>query len=122
MEGLGDALREAREHHDITLDEAEAATKVRKPFLAALEAERFDLLPARVYTQGFVQLYARYLNLDAQPLLALLPSEPGTEQEAEGYGAESGLPGWLIVAVVMVGLSILLTVCTLSVPIPIQTG
>ena len=62
MEGLGDALREAREHHDITLDEAEAATKVRKPFLAALEAERFDLLPARVYTQGFVQLYARYLK------------------------------------------------------------
>ena len=73
--GLGTSLQEARLRQDLTLENAERATKVRRVFLEALEAERYDLLPAKVFTQGFVRVYARYLGLDPRPLLLLLPPD-----------------------------------------------
>lgn len=76
MAGFGETLREARLLRKISLQEAERATKIRQNFLAALEAERLDLLPARVYARGFLQTYARFLELDVGPLVAQLPPEP----------------------------------------------
>lgn len=72
---LGDALQEARRRRDVSLEEAERATRIRRIFLWALEQERYDLLPARVFAQGFLLLYCRYLGLDPKPLLPLLPQE-----------------------------------------------
>ncbi len=74
--GFGSILQEARLRQQLTLEDAERATKIRRVFLEALEAERFDLLPAKVFTQGFLRLYARYLGLDQKPLLQMLPPEP----------------------------------------------
>lgn len=74
--GFGSILQEARLRQQLTLEDAERATKIRRVFLEALEAERFEQLPAKVFTQGFLRLYARYLNLDQKPLLQMLPPEP----------------------------------------------
>src|SRR6266511_96288 len=38
-------------------------------YLAALEAERFELLPADVYARAFLCEYAQYLGLDPTPFL-----------------------------------------------------
>ena len=48
MEGLGRALRDARMRRNITLEDAERATKVRLAFLDALESERYEDLPPAV--------------------------------------------------------------------------
>jgi len=74
--GFGSILQEARLRQRLTLEDAERATKIRRVFLEALEAERFEQLPAKVFTQGFLRLYARYLGLDQKPLLHMLPPEP----------------------------------------------
>lgn len=62
-------LREARESQGISLAEAEAQTRIRQKFIAAMEAETWDLLPNDVTTRGFLRKYANYLGLDEEVVL-----------------------------------------------------
>jgi len=62
---IGSALREARERRGLTLADVERETRIRARHLAALEDERFDRLPADVYTRGFLRSYAEFLGLDS---------------------------------------------------------
>src|SRR5689334_16792664 len=66
---IGKTLREARTEKGIELSEVELVTKIRQKFLAAMEEDRWDELPAPVYAKGFLSTYARYLGLDEEPLL-----------------------------------------------------
>jgi hypothetical protein len=63
---IGSNLREARERQKVGLPEIERATHIRSRYLAALEEERFDVLPGLAYTKGFLRTYADYLGLDGQ--------------------------------------------------------
>jgi flagellar biosynthesis protein FlhG len=63
-EFTGELMRRIREANGIELTEIAARTKITLPHLNALEAERYDELPAEVYVRGFVQLVARQLKLD----------------------------------------------------------
>ena len=60
----GELLRRIREANGIEQSEIAARTRITLPHLHALEAERYDELPAEVYVRGFVQLVARQLKLD----------------------------------------------------------
>ncbi|NPA90217.1 MAG: helix-turn-helix domain-containing protein [Chloroflexi bacterium] len=71
---IGQQLQAARERQDISLEQAEADTRIRLKYLAAMEAGDFDALPNRVVARGFLRSYARYLGLDPQPLLERLES------------------------------------------------
>ena len=64
METLGDYLKNQRESRNITLEEVAKVTKIRKTILKAIEGNRHDLLPPRVFTQGFLKIYASFLELD----------------------------------------------------------
>jgi cytoskeleton protein RodZ len=61
---IGSSLREARERRGLTLADAERETKIRQRYLAALEDERFGVLPGDAYARGFLRTYAEYLDLD----------------------------------------------------------
>jgi flagellar biosynthesis protein FlhG len=63
-EFTGELLRRIREANAIEIAEISARTKITIAHLTALEAERYDELPAEVYVRGFVQLLARQLKLD----------------------------------------------------------
>jgi cytoskeleton protein RodZ len=63
---IGSSLRTAREHRQLDLPEVERATRIRTRYLAALEDERFDVLPAPAYAKGFLRTYADFLGLDGQ--------------------------------------------------------
>jgi hypothetical protein len=67
---LGNTLKQARESRELPLREIEWATKIKASYLEALEAEDFDRLPAPVYARGFLRTYARFLDLDPEPLVA----------------------------------------------------
>jgi cytoskeletal protein RodZ len=67
---LGNTLKQARESRELPLREIEWATKIKSSYLEALEAEDFENLPAPVYARGFLRTYARYLDLDPDPLIA----------------------------------------------------
>jgi cytoskeleton protein RodZ len=66
---IGSNLRDARERQKLELPEVERATHIRSKYLAALEDERFDILPGAAYVKGFLRTYADYLGLDAQQFL-----------------------------------------------------
>ena len=63
---IGSALRVARERQGLERAEVERQTRIRQRYLAALEEERFELIPARAYAKGFLRLYADFLGLDGQ--------------------------------------------------------
>lgn len=67
---VGFRLHEGRQRTGLSLKEMAEKTCIRRTYLEALEADRFDLLPGEVYAQGFTRIYAKVVGLDAEPLLA----------------------------------------------------
>lgn len=66
MSDLGARLREAREANNITLDQAEEVTHIRRGLLQAIEDGRYAELPGDVYGRGLIRNYARFLGLDPE--------------------------------------------------------
>lgn len=66
---FGDKLREVREAKGYSLNYIEEETKIRKLYIDALEQERFEILPPRVYATGFVRRYSKFLGLNADEMV-----------------------------------------------------
>jgi cytoskeletal protein RodZ len=82
MQTVGVWLRQAREARGDTLKDAEAATHIRARFLEALEAGDFSAFPGNdVQVRGFLGIYARYLGLPLEEVVA--------RYNAEVHGAET---------------------------------
>ena len=74
---IGQKLEEARNRKGISLREASESTKIRGDYLSAFESSSFDIKLPEVYLRGFVRLYARFLDLDQDAVLADLDLELG---------------------------------------------
>lgn len=68
--GVGRALAEARIALGLSHGDVAQQLKFMPRQLEALEAERFEALPGPTIARGMVRTYARFLKLDAEPLLA----------------------------------------------------
>lgn len=62
--GVGPALRKARVHRGVSIDEASRDTKIRVELLQALEKEEFEALLGDVYVRGCLRSYSTYLGLN----------------------------------------------------------
>jgi len=67
--GIGDTLRASRRQQQLTLAQAAAEIRVREPYLAALEDEKFNALGGDVYVRAFLRGYSEYLGLDADQMV-----------------------------------------------------
>ena len=74
---IGQKLEEARNRKGISIREASESTKIRGDYLSAMEVSSFDIDLPEVYLRGFVRLYARFLDLDQDAILADLDLELG---------------------------------------------
>lgn len=72
---MGDRLRETRTGLALSLAEVERDIRINRAYLEALEAGRFDTLPAPVYARGFMRSYARYLGIDPEEAAAAIPRD-----------------------------------------------
>ena len=79
MDEIGHILREARENKGLTLEDAQAHTRINVRYLAALENGQYSALPTPVHTRGFLRNYARFLGLDPQPLLSRYAAGQGQD-------------------------------------------
>ncbi len=70
MIGVGPALRKAREHRGLSLEEAGRGTRLRADQLAALEDEDFASLPGDVYARASLRTYAGFLGLNPDKVIA----------------------------------------------------
>jgi len=79
---IGEQLKQARLERKLTIKKVSQATAVRAYFLDALEADNFESLPSPVQARGFLRIYANYLGLDAEQLLATLRGDIPAQQES----------------------------------------
>jgi transcriptional regulator with XRE-family HTH domain len=114
---LGETLRRARLSKNVTFEDAERVTRIRREYLEALEREDFNKLPAPVYARGFLRSYAGYLGLDPGELMPFFPvghvEEPQLDPLPEvGEPRTWNMSG--VLAVGVVGFLILLVVAIYS--------
>ena len=108
---FGTWLRRQREARSIELREIADHTKISIRYLEALERDRFDVLPAPVFTKGFLSQYGLYVGLDPDQVVntylnALQESDPAASEEPVKRRA-GGLPGVVLLLLIVALLGIL---------------
>ena len=83
----GELLRQLRESQGLSLQEIADRTKIGRPHLENIEADRFAALPAQVYLRGFLMSLARELRLDP-----LRVSKSYLEQMGDAKGRQAAKP------------------------------
>ncbi len=73
---VGERLRQTRLQKNLTLEQASQATRVRVHYLEALERDDLEALPSRVQGKGFLRLYADFLGLPVEEVLAQWEGKP----------------------------------------------
>lgn len=93
----GGALRVAREKQGLSLNDVASKLKISHKQIEAIEADNFAALPESTIVRGFIRNYAKFLKLEADPLLdaynVLMPSQqplafmlkPSSTMKVTGY-------------------------------------
>jgi cytoskeleton protein RodZ len=71
VSSVGTYLREARSRRGISIEDLGRVTRVASRYLEALEADAHDLLPAPVFTRGFIRAYCQAVGQSPDEVLAL---------------------------------------------------
>jgi cytoskeletal protein RodZ len=66
----GEILKKRREELGVEIKEVSDILKISSEYLSAIENDMFDKLPVAVYTIGYIRCYAKYLEVDAGPVIA----------------------------------------------------
>ncbi len=82
FEKAGEFLASARLAAGLGLEAISAETKVKIEHLEAIEQTRPDKLPATPYAVGFVKVYARFLDLDADAVATQFKTDIGAAATA----------------------------------------
>ncbi|MDD5629329.1 MAG: helix-turn-helix transcriptional regulator, partial [Elusimicrobia bacterium] len=86
---VGATLAAARLGRGYSLESVSQHTRIPRKFLEALEAGRFDDLPAPVYLRSFLADYCEYLELDFRPLWDKLHPAPAPAAAAAASPAQA---------------------------------
>ncbi|MHB9036751.1 MAG: helix-turn-helix domain-containing protein [Armatimonadota bacterium] len=68
-ETIGAILIRERERRELSLEDVHESTKITVHNIAALEEDRFDHFPNRVYARAFLRDYSNFLGLDSGEML-----------------------------------------------------
>lgn len=131
MATVGETLAAERRRKGRSLADVSENTKIRARLLDALEQSEYDRLPSPTYVKGYIQSYARYLEIPAQPLVDQYSRESAGHTrsftDADRYlsdipaqtlvpsrDAQHAIPRnvWILMAVVL--LVVILALCGLS--------
>lgn len=106
-QSIGNVLKQSRENKGLSLADVHQATKITEQNLAALEEDRFDSFPNRVYARAFLRDYSNYLSLDSAELLTRYEEEWNGAQAAQTPAAVSGKSPWRAVGITILVLAVL---------------
>lgn len=90
MDELGNILRDAREMKGLTVAEVQERTRISAHYLEAMEQGEYNLLPTPVHARGFLRNYARFLDLDPEPLLERYEANKNGRPPASSSQASAG--------------------------------
>ncbi len=80
---IGDTLSEARARRAVDLEEVESVTGIRTRYLRAIEEEDWDALPEEFYARSFIRKYARFVDVDPEPLVEEYRRQRGAVGQGE---------------------------------------
>lgn len=69
MQTIGQKLKQTREAKRLTLEKVFEATRIRVPYLQALETDDLSAMPSPVQARGYLRNYAEFLGLNFDQLL-----------------------------------------------------
>lgn len=99
---IGTTLEEQRTTLGLSLDEIAAKTRIRREYLAALEAEDYTKLPGTTFVTGFLRNYADFLGLNADRMVAAYISQrDASATDSVPPPQQEVLPRWRIHFVVV---------------------
>lgn|GEM_PF-874247 len=75
IESIGTILRHERERRGLSIQEVFESTKITTLNVEALELDRFESFPNKVYARAFLRDYANFLDLDSGTLLQRYEAE-----------------------------------------------
>lgn len=75
MRKVGEILKKRRIEKNLTLEDVEKKTKIRKKFLQAIENGDYSLFSSSTYLRGFIKNYSDFLNLPTGEILAIFRRE-----------------------------------------------
>jgi len=78
----GRRLREARETRGLSVADVANSIKFSSRQIETVERDDFDKLPGATFVRGFIRCYAKFLQLEIQPLLTMLDQQK-PEADAE---------------------------------------
>ncbi|OGK13573.1 hypothetical protein A3C98_01250 [Candidatus Roizmanbacteria bacterium RIFCSPHIGHO2_02_FULL_37_15] len=70
MLSVGEILKKQREKLSIELNQVEKQIKVRQKFLKAIEENNWNIFTSKVYVEGIINNYSKFLELDSRKTLA----------------------------------------------------
>lgn len=71
MSDLGQLLRKARMEQNISLEQLQESTKIRKRYLEAIEEGNYNVLPGNFYVRAFIKQYSEAVGLDPDEVFRL---------------------------------------------------
>lgn len=110
---IGVALRNAREHRGMSIQDVADETRIRRAYVAAIEDMRLDQLPSRPFTIGYIKSYAELMGFEPGAAIARFKEsspdpdtglrEPiGVPQERDPRLGMIGVAGAIILAAIIV--------------------
>ncbi|HOU75996.1 MAG TPA: helix-turn-helix domain-containing protein [Candidatus Dojkabacteria bacterium] len=67
----GKLLHDARENKGLDIEHVAMSIKIRKDYIIAIENDDYSDFESPVYAKGFIKLYARFLGIDEENIMAL---------------------------------------------------
>lgn len=78
---LGEILSRARDNMSLSQKEIASRLNLKEEIITALDANRFNDLPAPTYVRGYIRGYARIINLNADNLINIYEGSASTPPE-----------------------------------------
>ena len=75
MKNVSEILQETRESKNISIEEVSKILKIKQTFIIALEKGEYDKLPSQSTTKGFIKIYAKYLGINTENIIAMFRRE-----------------------------------------------
>jgi cytoskeletal protein RodZ len=76
---IGQYLRRQREAEKIPLESVAGVTRITSTHLKAIERDEFHLLPAEIFTRGYIRSYAKVIHLDPVEIIDAYQLQTGAK-------------------------------------------
>ncbi|MFH1175509.1 MAG: helix-turn-helix domain-containing protein [bacterium] len=88
VETPGNKLKKLRQAQNLTLEDVHLGTKIQLKHIQWLEEDNYKKLPPKVYVEGFLKSYAKFLRQDPEEIIFLFKKEQEIRENLDSKSAK----------------------------------